>query len=189
MTRDATTPGAAGMASDAPDGEVRVRPATARDVDVLAEHRALMFRDMGRLDDAAFAALVAATRAYFVEAMPRGEYVAWVAVPADAPGHVVGGAGVHLRPQIPRPDPHDPARVLGGVQGLIVNVYTDRAWRRRGVARRLVEAVIAYGRRASLAGLVLHASDEGRPLYAQLGFVPSSEMRYDASLRPADGAS
>jgi GNAT superfamily N-acetyltransferase len=186
MTHGPTPRGAPGEARDTAAGEVLVRPATARDVDVLAEHRALMFRDMGRLDDAAFAALVAATRAYFMEAMPRGEYVAWVAVAADAPARVVGGAGVHLRPQIPRPDPHDPARVIGGVQGLIVNVYTDRAWRRRGVGRRLVEAVIAYGRHVGLGGLVLHASDEGRPLYAQLGFVPSSEMRYDAPLTRGD---
>ena len=161
-----------------------IRAATLADVDHLADHRAAMFRDMGRIAEAAYAPLVAATRAYLVEAMPRGEYVAWVAVPAADRDVVVGGAGIHLRPQIPRPDALDPTRIAAGLQGLVVNVYTDPAWRRRGVARLLMEAVIAYARQARLAALVLNASDDGRPLYVQLGFVATgTEMRYDRPLQ------
>jgi len=30
--------------------------------------------------------------------------------------------------------------------------------------------------------VVLHASDDGRPLYDKLGFTPTNEMRYDGRL-------
>jgi hypothetical protein len=30
--------------------------------------------------------------------------------------------------------------------------------------------------------LVLHASDEGRPLYESMGFEPTNEMRYTGTL-------
>ena len=61
----------------------------------------------------------------------------------------------------------------------MVNVFVDPAWRRRGLARELMEAVIAWGRSEGLARLVLHASADGRPLYEELGFEPTSEMRLE----------
>jgi hypothetical protein len=41
--------------------------------------------------------------------------------------------------------------------------------------------IIAWhrARRERLDRLVLHASDEARTLYEQMGFVPTSEMRYE----------
>jgi hypothetical protein len=39
--------------------------------------------------------------------------------------------------------------------------------------------IVAWGRESGLGSLYLHASDEGRPLYRSLGFVPTNEMRLD----------
>ncbi len=69
-----------------------------------------------------------------------------------------------------------------GREGLVMNVYTAPAWRRRGIARRLMEEIIAWAKTAGIVRLVLHASDEGRPLYTALGFVPTNEMRYAGEL-------
>lgn len=58
-----------------------VRRAIIDDVAVLARHRVEMFRDMGELADGADEPLRQATMEYLRIAMPKGEYVAWVASP------------------------------------------------------------------------------------------------------------
>jgi hypothetical protein len=80
-----------------------VREATLVDIPLLAGHRAAMFRDMGRLAADGEAALIRATADYFRDALPRGEYLGWVAQSAGSPPEAIGGAGVQLRPILPRP--------------------------------------------------------------------------------------
>jgi GNAT superfamily N-acetyltransferase len=158
-----------------------IRRATAADAAVLAHHRAAMFRDMGSLRAELYAELAAAARPWFAEAIPAGEYVAFLAAPADAPGEIVAGAGVQLRRQLPRPTP-DGGGIETRPQGLVLNVYTEPAWRRRGLAALLMGHVTAWAREHGVGSLVLHASDEGRPLYEQLGYVATNEMRFTGAL-------
>ena len=151
-----------------------IRRATAADAGVLARHRADMFRDMGQLNDGLRDTLVEAARAYFAAAIPDGRYITWL---AEAGGEVVGGAGLQLRELLPRPAPGG-SRLVGGPQGLIMNVFTERAWRRRGVAAALLRELLRWCRASGIESLVLHASADGRPLYEKLGFTPTNEMRY-----------
>jgi GNAT superfamily N-acetyltransferase len=64
----------------------------------------------------------------------------------------------------------------------VLNVYTEPAWRRRGVAEALMRQVIRWAESERLDRLVLHASDEGRPLYQRLGFAATNEMRFQGPL-------
>ena len=160
-----------------------IRPATAADAAVLARHRAGMFRAMGELPDDLRDTLEQAATAYFARAIPDGRYVAWVAYARDRPGEIVGGAGLQLRELLPRPHPKH-ARLLRGPQGLIMNVFTERAWRRRGVAEALMRELLAWCRDHGVESVVLHASHEGRPLYEKLGFTPTNEMRYEGGVTP-----
>jgi len=159
----------------------RIRRATAADAGVLARHRAEMFRDMGELPDGLYDALVEAARAYVTQAITDGRYVGWVAERDAESGEIVGGAGLQLRELLPRPNPGR-ERLVRGPQGLVVNVYTERAWRRRGVADALMRELLRWCRGNAIESIVLHASGEGRPLYQKLGFTPTNEMRYDGSL-------
>ena len=154
-----------------------IRRATVADAPVLARHRAEMFRDMGEVADELYDTLTEASRAYFARAIPEGRYVAWVALADPDQGSVIGGAGVELRELLPRPAPSG-RRLVRGRQGLILNVFTERPWRRRGVADALMRDLLRWCRDAGIESLVLHASDEGRPLYEKLGFTPTNEMRY-----------
>ncbi|HVH10641.1 MAG TPA: GNAT family N-acetyltransferase [Gemmatimonadales bacterium] len=154
-----------------------IRRGTVADAPVLARHRAEMFRDMGQVADDLYDTLTEASRAYFTRAIPEGRYVAWVAEERGGGGQVIGGAGLELRELLPRPAPVG-KRLVRGPQALILNVYTERAWRRRGVADALMRALLAWCREQGIESLVLHASDEGRPLYQKLGFTPTNEMRY-----------
>jgi ribosomal protein S18 acetylase RimI-like enzyme len=164
--------------------EFTVREATVADAPVIARHRAEMFRDMGRLPPALYPHLVSAGSRYLAEVLASGEYSGWLATPAGMPDQVVAGAGLLQRRVPPHPSNGPDGVVLTeGRQGLVINVYTERPWRRRGLARLLMEHLQAAAARRGLETLVLHASDEGRSLYEQLGFVPTNEMRYGSPLR------
>jgi GNAT superfamily N-acetyltransferase len=60
---------------------------------------------------------------------------------------------------------------------VILNVYTEAEFRRRGIAQRVMAVIIAWAEAYGLRGVNLHASDEGRVLYEKLGFVQTNEMR------------
>jgi GNAT superfamily N-acetyltransferase len=160
-----------------------IRRATQADAPVLARHRAGMFRDMGELPDELQDTLVQASTAYFARAIPEGSYVAWVAHKPDAPAEIVGGAGLQLRELLPRPH-RARTRLMRGPQALILNVFTERRWRRRGVAEALMRELLKWCRENGVESVVLHASQEGRPLYEKLGFTPTNEMRYEGGVTP-----
>jgi GNAT superfamily N-acetyltransferase len=154
---------------------VTVRAAAAADAATIGRHRAAMFRDMGQVaGEDAIAALADATAGYLAEAIPAGGYAGWLALAPD--DTVVGGAGAQVRPIIPRPGAG--GRLLTAPQALLVNVYTEPAWRRQGVAERLIRAALAWADARGVSSVVLHASDAGRALYERLGFRPTNEMAY-----------
>jgi len=133
------------------------------------------FRDMGRpLADDTADGLASATVAYLLEAMPRGEYLAWVAEASSS--DVIGRVGAQLRRILPRVRDAGEGLELGP-EAIVVNVYVRRDWRRRGVADALMRSLLdALGARG-VRRIVLHASAEGRRLYERLGFVQTNEMR------------
>jgi ribosomal protein S18 acetylase RimI-like enzyme len=61
--------------------------------------------------------------------------------------------------------------------GYIFHVWVEPAFRRRGLARALVEKCIAYLEEIDCTTIVLHSSLAGERLYRALCFEPGSEMR------------
>ena len=155
-----------------------VRGAGASDIPRLAHHRAAMFRDMGQLAAHLEEPLAQATAVWLREALPRGEYVAWVAEATGSPGEVIGGAGVQLRPILPRPRPGVGDLELGP-EAIVLNVYVEPAWRRRGVAEALMRTLLNALAERGIRRVVLHAARDGRRLYERLGFAPTNEMRLE----------
>jgi GNAT superfamily N-acetyltransferase len=49
--------------------------------------------------------------------------------------------------------------------------------RRLGLARLLMETALEWCRNNGIRAVILHSSDDGRPLYQSLGFRPTNEMR------------
>jgi GNAT superfamily N-acetyltransferase len=152
----------------------QIRRATAHDAAIIAWHRSRMFQDMGRISGAAFEILRAKAQTRLEEWLTSGDYVGWLATPGDQPELVVGGAGVQLQRILPRPV--DKATIGEGRQGTIVNVFTEPEWRRRGIAGLLMKEIIAWSKTEKIDRLILHASDDGRPVYEKLGFKESNEM-------------
>ena len=165
--------------------EFTIRPATAADAPIIARHRAEMFTDMGVLPSAIYQSLVDETVRYLERAMPAGEYLGWLAAPGGSAADIVAGAGVQRRRVLPHPSATGENVVLAsGRQAIVLNVFTEPAWRRRGLARLLMAEILGWARSVALDTLVLHASDAGRPLYEELGFDATNEMRLRESLIP-----
>jgi GNAT superfamily N-acetyltransferase len=127
-----------------------------------------MYIDMGTADVHLLDVVEQASQAIFGEALRNGTYQSWF---VEADGQVIAGGGVLLLAFQPGPREPRPTRPF------IVNVYTEAAYRRRGLARRLIEVMVEWCRAQGYAGVHLHASDDGRSLYESMGFLPTNEMR------------
>ena len=55
--------------------------------------------------------------------------------------------------------------------------FRDPEYRRRGIARQIMQTMISWCKQQGFARITLHASEHGRHLYESLGFVPNNEMR------------
>jgi GNAT superfamily N-acetyltransferase len=149
--------------------EITIREAGAADIETILHHRRSMFRDMGEGTAEELDRMVEVARPWFARALANGSYRHWLAM--DASGGVAGGGGVLLCPW--PANPHDPCTE----RAVILNVYTEGEFRRRGIARQVMEAILAWVQAYGLRSVNLHASADGRALYEKLGFAPTNEMR------------
>ena len=148
--------------------EIRFRRGSLTDIDTIIHHRVQMFADMGAAPEETWPRLQAMGESYFREALASGTYLAWL---AESGSRVVGGGGIVLAGWPGSPWDNQSRRAW------ILNMYVEPEFRRRGIARELMQLMLAWCRSEGLAIVNLHASREGRALYESLGFKPTNEMR------------
>jgi GNAT superfamily N-acetyltransferase len=153
-----------------------LRMALPADAETIARHRALMFRDMGSLSQAESDLLLTASLPWLQNLLATGEYIGWLVLFGE---QVVAGGGICLREMGPVPGC---CRV--GRWGYIMNVYTVETHRRHGVARLILKTILEWTAANRLDHVTLAASDEGRPLYESLGFVPTNDMKLPILYQP-----
>jgi GNAT superfamily N-acetyltransferase len=155
-------------AHSASSSDLQIREATPADIPEILRQRRAMYEDMDYKDAAALSAMVSVTTSYIAKAMAEGSFRSWL---ASVDTRTVAGGAIIVSPWPAHPYDLECRRVT------ILNVYTDRDYRRRGIARRILQTIIAWCRREGSARVDLHASPGGRHLYESLGFEPSNEMR------------
>jgi GNAT superfamily N-acetyltransferase len=150
-----------------------LRLATIDDIPALVNQRRRMFEDMyadGAVvrDPANYDAMDQAYAVLLRYEIPAGSTRAWV---FEDVRKIAASGALKFTDWLPRPD--------GQRRGLVYvhSVYTVPEYRRLGLARRLLNAMIAYCRDNGWPRITLHASDMGRGLYEDLGFKPTNEMR------------
>jgi len=154
--------------SDRPLSNLDIRVATINDVPEILRQRCAMYEDMDYRDANALAAMASLSADYLAKALSDGSFRAWLASVGD---RVVAGGAIVISPWPAHPYDLECRRAT------ILNVYTYPEYRRRGIARRLMQTMIDWCRREGFARVTLHASPHGRHLYEALGFEPSNEMR------------
>lgn len=141
--------------------------ATHADAPIIVRHRRAMLEEVSVKHDPD---LVERAFAAWLPSRLGTTYFHWL---AERGGIVAGGAGVLLLDW--PPSPRDPR---GGI-GFVYSVYVEPAQRRRGIGRATLMALHEWAQQRGLGALALHASEDGRPLYETLGYLPTTEMRID----------
>jgi len=145
-----------------------MRSAEPRDVAVIAYHRAAMFRDMGSIPEQDYEPLRQASTEWIGSLFANDGYAGWL---VEHQSSVVAGGGLLIREMGPVPGRYRVSRWAH-----ILNMYTEREYRRRGLARRLMQTMLDWCVDHRFEVVTLAASAEGRPLYESLGFVPTNDM-------------
>lgn len=149
---------------------ITYRLATVDDVDTLACLKWAMETERHPELQADRDAFLAAARASSQGEIERGSQIGFL---AESGGEVIASAVLIWWPLLPS------LTDLHRTRGYVSNVYTAPAYRRQGVARTLMENLMARAREMGLSRLVLWASEMGRPLYLDLGFIPSRGLEWN----------
>ena len=150
-------------------GKLTYRRTTIADLSLLVDHRHRMWSDIGHRTEAEISEHDARYRPWARSRLRSGELVGCVARSSD--GSAVASGLVWFRPDQPRP------KLPTLVSPYILSMYTDPAWRGRGIASRIVQELIALCREAGYPNAELHASRFGRRIYRRVGFERTWEMR------------
>jgi ribosomal protein S18 acetylase RimI-like enzyme len=150
------------MAAEASAPDFDVRPVDPDDLELVCRHREEMFRDAGS-DEGLLADMTENFRPWLRSRLTDGTYFGFIISCDGAPA---GGVGLML---IDWP-PH-PLHPTTDRRGYVLNLYVEPPYRRRGLARRLMELAERELSDRGVSLLVLHATEKGRPLYSQLGWV------------------
>jgi GNAT superfamily N-acetyltransferase len=147
-----------------------IREASLNDISTIVEQRRQMYLDMGYTDPAKFHALENEFAHWLVDRFGDGRYHNWFAVHEN--GDIAAGAGLWLVEWPPQMmDVGSPFR------GYVMNVYTNPAYRKRGLAKQLVATIVNWCAAHDIHTISMHASPEGRPIYEALGFGSTNELR------------
>lgn len=157
--------------------ELHLRQALLEDIPVLARHRRNMTQAIAcerdfALDPAGGDIGEATYASYLREHFAAGTAVAWA---IESSKEIVASGVVSV---LAWPPAWGDCKVSDGRIGMLHSVWTEPSFRRRGCARRIVQAAIDWCRACNLRRLDLGASAAGRPLYEQMGFKPAATMMH-----------
>ena len=143
---------------------IEYRRATADQIDLLMETRVEVLRAANRLDDFADLSEVAAqSRDYYLRALRDGTHTGLLAFDGE---DFVGAGGVSYFRVMPT------CHNVTGWKAYIMNMYVRPEYRRRGIAARMLDLLVADARGRGIGLISLEATDAGRPLYEKYGFIP-----------------
>lgn len=114
--------------------------------------------------------LAPALRDYYDRHMADGTFVSWIAFDGEK---IIGTSGMSFVEKPPY------FGCPSGKMGLLSSMYTDPEYRRRGIAKELLDRVVKEARNYGCGTVQITASDMGVKLYAAYGFIHNGNfMQY-----------
>lgn len=140
------------------------RIATSENMELLMSSRLEMLKVVNDLDISYEYSdeLIESSREYF----EKGDQTTVIALDGQ---RVIGCATmsyIYIMPTFDHPT---------GKRAHLMNVYTMKEWQRQGIAKKMVSMLIDEAWERGVTEISLDSTEEGRPLYKNLGFVPSTE--------------
>ena len=147
---------------------IQIRKATDADIDALIKARCITMREVcGFGEDYEFSAeFMEATKEYFL----NGDGTTVIATDdfAGAP-QIVGNATLchtNLLPTFSHPS---------GKRAHLMNVHVEKEFRRKGIARKMIELLADEAKERGVTEISLDATDDGRKLYDTMGYHANNE--------------
>ena len=143
--------------------EPRYCKAGPEDLELLVRTRIQVLLAANQLPEGTdMTAVETASRDYYRAALADGSHAAWLVFDGDT---WIGAGGVSFYRIMPTYHNHS------GRRAYLMNIYTHPDYRRRGIARHLVDLLVGEARQRGITAISLEATDMGRPLYEAYGFV------------------
>ena len=140
---------------------------TNKELDTFIEMRINQLREEGAKEDID---LVPALKDYYQRHMADGTFISWIAVDN---GKIIGTSGISIVEKPPY------FGCPSGKIGLLSSMFTDKSYRRMGIAKKLLSKVINEAKEQGCGTVQVTASDMGVLLYSSFGFVKNSNfMQY-----------
>ena len=148
--------------------DITYRKLEAKDLDTFIRMRITQLREEGATEDID---LVPPLQDYYRRHMADGSFVSWLALDGD---QIVGTSGMSFAEKPPY------FSCPSGRIGLLSSMYTDPAYRRRGIAKELLRRVTEEARAYGCGCVQITASDMGVLLYTDFGFRKNGNyMQYN----------
>lgn len=129
-----------------------------KELDVFIDMRINQLREEGADEDID---LKPALKDYYERHMADGTFVSWIALDGD---RIIGTSGMSFVEKPPY------FGCPNGKIGLLSSMFTSNSYRRRGIAKTLLEKVINEAKEYGCGTVQITASDMGVLLYTDFGF-------------------
>lgn len=140
---------------------------TENELDTFIQMRIAQLREEGAKENID---LQPALKDYYQHHMADGTFVSWIAVDD---GKIIGTSGMSIVEKPPY------FGCPSGKIGLLSSMYTDKSYRRKGIAKELLSRVVNEAREKGCGTVQITASDMGVLLYSDFGFTHNNNfMQY-----------
>ena len=139
------------------------KKATIQDTDLLTKTRIEVLRAANQLsNETDMTEVFKQSYDYYAEALTDGSHTAYLVFDEDK---FVGAGGISYYKVMPTY--HNPS----GKKAYIMNMYTAPDYRRKGIAYKTLDLLIADSKSKGVHAITLEATERGRPLYEKYGFT------------------
>ena len=143
---------------------------TMEQLDEFIKIRIRQLREEGAQEDTD---LSPALMDYYTRHIPDGTFLSWVAMDN---GRIIATSGISIVEKPPY------FGCPSGKIGLLSGMYTEKEYRRQGIARKLLSRVVSEAREKGCGTVQITASDMGVKLYSSFGFEKNNNfMQYNTN--------
>ncbi len=139
------------------------------DLDTFIQMRIAQLREEGAKEDID---ITPALKDYYFRHLADDTFFSWIAVD-DETGKIIGTSGMSIVEKPPY------FSCPNGKIGLLSSMFTDKGYRRKGIARELLSRVVNEAKEHGCGTVQITASDMGVLLYSDFGFTKNNNfMQY-----------
>lgn len=147
--------------------QIEYKRLTENELDTFIEMRINQLREEGAKEDID---LRTALKDYYLRHLADGTFVSWLAFDGEK---IVGTSGMSFVEKPPY------FACPSGKIGLLSSMFTNPAYRRKGIAKELLSRVVKEAKDYGCGTVQITASDMGVKLYTDFGFVHNQNfMQY-----------